>query len=122
MISESILAEKYEFWLDIWLKNMIFGIHLDPFGVIWGSFGIQFGIILASFWGPFWYKMASRGPGADWTIERSNHMCFFDQSAISDHIVSTKWPPCVPFATYTIQVEFRLKGGHTNPSRLLLDA
>ena len=23
MISESILAEKYEFWLDIWLKNMI---------------------------------------------------------------------------------------------------
>ena len=49
MISESILAEKYEFWLDIWLKNMIFGIHLDPFGVIWDPLGVQFEIIVGSF-------------------------------------------------------------------------
>ena len=81
------------------------GVLWDPFRNHLGSFGGHLESIWGPFWGPFWHQMASRGPGADWTIERSNHMCFFDQSATGDHIVSTKWHRGVPFATYTVQVE-----------------
>ena len=89
---------------------------------IWRSTWEHFGSILRSIWDTFWHQMALGGPRADRTSKRSNHMCFFDQSAFGDHIVETKWPPCVPFATYTIQNVPRFSGGGaTFPHRIILD-